>query len=343
MASIFPRGRVWWILYYEHGRKIQKSLKTRDEKVAKYRKNEIENRLAKGDSPLPDTSMPLLALLDEYVTQSKAIKTVQTNRDDAARLRAYFNGAAIRNLNQITQSNLSKYIAHKIEDDKISPNTSNCIIKNVRAFINWAIRNNYATTNQLSGMARYKTSKLPPRYFSKDEINAVLAAAQAAGIGDFATTAIYTGMRFSELVRLTWGDIDFTRDEITVRISKSGKFRVIPLHPELKRQLKPAAGPKASACFSMTGKDGYKPYYHKLAAIIGQAEKILSKRTKEKYDFGRIGWHTFRHTFASHLIMSGVDLVTVSKLLGHADIKTTMIYSHLSQEHLRDGVKKLSF
>ncbi len=53
--------------------------------------------------------------------------------------------------------------------------------------------------------------------------------------------------------------------------------------------------------------------------------------------------HTLRHTFASHLVMGGVDLPTVKKLLGHADIETTMIYSHLADEHIDRAVEKLKF
>jgi len=53
--------------------------------------------------------------------------------------------------------------------------------------------------------------------------------------------------------------------------------------------------------------------------------------------------HTFRHSFASHLIMSGVDLPTVQKLMGHSDIETTMIYAHLAPEHLKGAVDKLDF
>jgi site-specific recombinase XerD len=53
--------------------------------------------------------------------------------------------------------------------------------------------------------------------------------------------------------------------------------------------------------------------------------------------------HTMRHTFASQLVMSGVDLATVRALLGHADIETTMIYAHLAPEHLKNAVEKLAF
>ena len=54
-------------------------------------------------------------------------------------------------------------------------------------------------------------------------------------------------------------------------------------------------------------------------------------------------FHDLRHTFASHLVMKGVDLATVKKLMGHSDIETTMIYSHLAQDHLSDVVSKLDF
>ena len=53
--------------------------------------------------------------------------------------------------------------------------------------------------------------------------------------------------------------------------------------------------------------------------------------------------HTFRHTFASHLVMNGVDLPTVQKLMGHSNITTTMIYAHLAPEHLKGAVDKLEF
>ena len=53
--------------------------------------------------------------------------------------------------------------------------------------------------------------------------------------------------------------------------------------------------------------------------------------------------HSLRHTFASHLVMSGVDLPTVKKLMGHSDIETTMIYSHLADEHVDKAVEKLEF
>lgn len=56
-----------------------------------------------------------------------------------------------------------------------------------------------------------------------------------------------------------------------------------------------------------------------------------------------VGWHTLRHTFASHLVMADVNLRTIKELLGHSDIKTTMIYAHLAPEHLKGAVERLAF
>jgi len=68
--------------------------------------------------------------------------------------------------------------------------------------------------------------------------------------------------------------------------------------------------------------------------------KALAKKLKLGDD---ITIHALRHTFASHLVMKGVDLATVKKLMGHSDIDTTMIYSHLTEKHVDEAVDKLSF
>ena len=338
MASKYLRGETWWISGRKDGKAFCYSLKTKDDKVAKYRLNEIENQLARGNSPLPETSLSALSILEEYKNSSAGTKKQKTIDNDFSSLKRFFIESHILRINQITEASLSKYISGKIksEDKKtgLTPGTCNAIIKTAKTFLNWSLRNNYSSVNTLARMPKYKENRLPPRFLSKDEIKAILTASDAVGIGLFTTVALYTGMRFSEIARLTWGDFNFDRDEVTVRISKSSQFRVIPLHPTLKTMLITARGKPLQACFDMPSKahTAYKMYLRRLESSC-EAAKI------ENVD----GWHTLRHTFASQLIMAGVDLVTVSKLLGHSNIKTTMIYSHLAQEHIKDGIKKLSF
>jgi hypothetical protein len=72
MASVYLRGKVWWICYYDNGRKIQLSLKTKDKTVAKYKKNEIENKLLANESPLPTKNKSLKEIRDEFLERQKA-------------------------------------------------------------------------------------------------------------------------------------------------------------------------------------------------------------------------------------------------------------------------------
>lgn len=113
-------------------------------------------------------------------------------------------------------------------------------------------------------------------------------------------------MRLGELKRLKWEDIDMAAGSITIREAKSGYFRVVPLHPQLR-------------------------------AVLNSGNVPLDFRNHLK-NFKRIrevagvkcAWHSFRHTFASTLAQSGkVNIYKISKYLGHADVKTTQIYAHL--------------
>jgi integrase len=117
------------------------------------------------------------------------------------------------------------------------------------------------------------------------------------------------------MMALTWPDIDIQRGQIHIRDSKSGKGRVISMNETVKSLiLSLKKQPASPNIFSS---------YHREAfdAALAQA----------KIDDASL--HSLRHTFASHLVMRGVDLVAVSRLLGHASIQMTMRYSHLSPEH----------
>jgi integrase len=324
MASIYKRSQIWWIIYYENGRKIQRSLKTRDKTIAKFKKNDLENQLAKGDSPIPNFNISPYVVLEEYREFCKNRNKLQTISDDTTRIKDFLGWAQPSRIKDVNEKDVLAYLNQRIDGKEIIPSTANHTITNIKTFLNFSVQRRYISSNPLRGIKKYKTEKLPPRFLNKEEIRNVLVAASSEPIHPMIITAIYTGMRLGELKRLTWGDIDFSRGEIMVRISKSSKFRIIPLHKNLKKELFKIKGAPAQLCFNY------------------QNKRRIFKRIKRKAKLHNIGFHTFRHTFASQLIMAGVDLVTVSKLLGHAGINTTMIYSHLSQEHIKESIKRLT-
>jgi integrase len=174
-----------------------------------------------------------------------------------------------------------------------------------------------------------------PRFLSVGEIKSLLQAC-TEGLYPIVYTALNTGMRSSELVYLRWKDVDLSKREITVHSrkdwqSKSGKSRAIAMNDKLFGFLK-QHHQKSEYVFCT--KDS-RP-------LVNNLNRRFRNAARRARLIG-ISIHTLRHTFASHLVMASVPLATVSRLLGHADIKTTMIYAHLSPNHLQDAVNKVNF
>lgn len=143
-------------------------------------------------------------------------------------------------------------------------------------------------------------------------------------------------MRKSELLNLQWKDVDFRRRKILIRNkpfwTPKSREREIPMGEKVCNLLEgmERGGPED---FVFPGPDG-GPLKRKLRRDLMRVTKRCGFPDVTKL-------HSLRHTFASHLVMSGVDLPTVQKLLGHADIQTTMIYAHLMPDHLASAVDKL--
>jgi site-specific recombinase XerD len=149
-------------------------------------------------------------------------------------------------------------------------------------------------------------------------------------------------MRKAKLENIQWADIDFRRRKIMIRIkkdwqSRSGE-REIPMSGQLesllRKLLKDSRKKKKNIYVFNVKKSGHSRNWMREQLIKFAKKAGIENLTK---------LHTLRHTFASHLVMQGVDLPTVKKLMGHSDIQTTMIYAHLAPDHLSDAVNKLPF
>ena len=150
-------------------------------------------------------------------------------------------------------------------------------------------------------------------------------------------------MRKSELFHLEWSDVDFRKRTITVSNktdrdtgeewhTKNYEYRVIPMNDSLYEVLR--RQPRHISSSSVfCNPDGTR--FHDIRAGFETALREAG--------LDHIPIHALRHTFASNLVMSGVDIRTVQKLLGHKDIKTTMRYAHLAPDHLRSAVENLSY
>lgn len=140
------------------------------------------------------------------------------------------------------------------------------------------------------------------------------------------------GLRRSEMINLRWEDVDFNNNQIYIAPSKTEYYRYVPMTEDLKKALQTAKLGAINEFVVNAGKYGArvkKDYLTGNYPLIAKSVGISSFL------------HKLRHTFASQLVQNGVELYTVSKLLGHRNIQTTEIYAHLTPETMQKAVTHL--
>jgi integrase len=165
------------------------------------------------------------------------------------------------------------------------------------------------------------------RYLSKEEGQALVQEC-VSHLKPLVITALNTGMRKSEILFLKWENVDLRHGFILLSVTKNGERREIPINATLRDTL---TGIQRRLDVPWVFHDPLtgKPYGDIKNSFNGARRRAGIK------DFH---FHDLRHTFASHLVMAGIDLTTVSRLLGHKDLTMTLRYSHLSPLHMSKAV-----
>lgn len=236
-------------------------------------------------------------------------------------------------LSEITNRDCEIFIYKKVN---VSQYTAQKYLAHLRAAFNKAMAQGYILENPFRKIKNFKIPESLPKFFSDEEFEKLLDIVEDNDLKDLILFAINTGLRQMELITLEWDQIDFSSRTLIldnqVNITKSKKVRNVPLNKIAfdiisKRSTK-----------SKTG----KIFTYKESAInqdfISKKFKKLVVKAKINTD---LNFHSLRHTFASRLVQKGVSIYEVSKLLGHADIKTTQIYAHLRSDDLRNAVERL--
>ena len=157
-----------------------------------------------------------------------------------------------------------------------------------------------------------------------------LLAVSAERLRPILIVALNTGMRLGEIIGLTWEQVDWARGAIQLTHTKSGRSRAVPMNETVRAVLEPLRGTGVP-----TG-----PVFGKLNTVRAQVRLDFDK-VREAAKLEGLRFHDLRHTFATRLVTRGVDIVTVSKLLGHSTILMTMRYAHPAPEDLRRAVGRL--
>ncbi len=175
-----------------------------------------------------------------------------------------------------------------------------------------------------------KKEKLPV-VLSRDEVHRMIELTENEKHRLIIMFLYYAGMRLNEVRNIRWEDIDFDRDVIHIKMAKGEKERVVFLHEKLRESLLPLRKSRGFILISQRG----RRYSPKTIQII------VSNAAKRARIGKRVTPHTLRHSFATHLLEAGADIRYIQMLLGHKNLKTTQIYTHVASTKINELSKLL--
>ena len=289
----------------------------------------------------PATGVFFEMLAAERNAAANTIAAYRRDLDDATR----FFKQRRRDLAAAGADDLRAYLGF-LADHDLAPRTQARRLSALRQFYRFLVEDGRRKDDPTAALDAPRLGRPLPKLLSEQEMVQIieicrgLAGAEGVRLLAMIELLYATGLRVSELVRLPVAVMMRDQPFLTVR-GKGGKERLVPLNPPARAalgsylELRPrflAAGVTSPFLFPSHGKEG-----HLTRQRFGQMLKEIGR--KAGIDPARISPHVLRHAFASHLLDHGADLRSLQKMLGHADIATTQIYTHVQQERLKSLVE----
>ncbi len=284
--------------------------------------------------------------------------TITSYLVDLRGLRDFLNDEPLESVDHLT---LRKFLAH-IKSHGYSKATMARKLASIRSFFKFLCRDGYLKSNPAKAMHSPKLDKKLPLFLGLDEMLKLLRAPSGDTLLELRDRAILetlysTGIRVSELVGLSIEDVDFIGGVLKV-YGKGKKERLAPIGDKAlrairtyldRRSLPVGGGRKASAFAKATADSPPKHEVRRRALFLDKSGRRLLgqnvRRIVAKYIHRlslkeNVSPHTLRHTFATHLLDRGADLRSVQELLGHLNLSTTQIYTHVTAERLKSVYNK---
>lgn len=279
-----------------------------------------------------------LQILSQYldyleIEKGLSMNTIEAYRRDLAEFLDFCASKGAEDLSSVTRTHINGYIL-MLHDKKLTPTSVMRKTASLRGFFKWLCANEICRTNPALTLEQPKVPKKLPKVMTVEEINTLLSE-NLNRIEKVVLELLYgCGLRVSELVNLKINDIDLSGKYLQCT-GKGSKERIVPIGSKALKALK---------------------NYEKERDFILQKYRLTSKNLlftedgkpitrQEVYTFihklgekihKSISPHTLRHTFATHLLENGADLRVVQELLGHSDVSTTQLYTHISKKRLKE-------
>lgn len=259
-----------------------------------------------------------------------SVHTVAAYRRDLAKLLAWAETQSVRSVEALDPERMRAFVAAQHRSG-LAPRSLQRLLSSCRSLFRDLSRQGLLSHDPLAGVRGPKVRPKLPQVLDTEEA-ACLVEVQgedALARRDRAMLELFysSGLRLSELTGLCWRDLDLEAGEVRVE-GKGRKIRILPVGRLAVQALRAHAGPGAEPAAPVFPGRGGRP-------ISTRAVQLRIEQLAVRAGFPRhVHPHMLRHTFASHMLESSGDLRAVQELLGHADIATTQIYTHLDFQHL---------
>jgi integrase/recombinase XerD len=287
-------------------------------------------------------------LIDAYlnvlaVEQGASPHTMEAYSRDLLRFASFMAEKGIDDPEKVTAEDIMAFLVH-LKETGLNPVSSNRCLAAIRSYYKFLLREQKISRNPMTMIQRAKVWMCLPDTLSREEMNRLISqpgGATSMAVRDTAMLDLMyaTGLRVSELLGLRLGSINWQVGYLTA-CGKGNKERIVPIgksaYDSVQKYVQESRPlllkeRKVDILFLNRGgaamtRQGFWKIIKKYARLAGLEKKVHP--------------HTFRHSFATHLLEGGADLRSVQLMLGHADIVTTQIYTHVTRDMLRDIHRK---
>ncbi len=283
-------------------------------------------------------------LLDAFInelsgTRGASMNTVEAYRRDISQFFDFLLRNNIDTLAKISERKIRSFI-FELNQNNLSLSSVSRKISAIRMFFDFLLRNEIITSNPFKNISLPKKKRLLPQTVSSESlIDLFKIIEEEANDYKIETSLIFhllygEALRVSELCNLNVGDIDFSNNVIKVH-GKGAKTRYVPLNSKLKEIIKEYLNSRKDKSYSdplILTKKGNRIYPRFVQRLVKKYLTMVS-------DIEKKSPHVLRHSAATHLLDNGADLTAVKEILGHENLSTTQIYTHVSVEHLKKVYK----
>lgn len=343
--GVFQKDGMWWVDYYDaNGRRHRKKIGPQ-KTLAIMALRESQVRKARGELGLHEEKRILFRDFAKsyvkHITQRLSPSTlIRCHGIIESQLLPAFGQTLLA---KVTRKHVEDYMSKRASE--VQNATVNREMSRLRHMFSTAVTWKYIKESPCKGIKELKESPGRIRYLTPEELSRLLTFCDSscfAGnkrnktvsgllktyLKSIILLSCHVGTRRSELLNLTWKDIDFKQRRIVLEHTKNGERRHVGMNDTVYDIFK-------SLPVSIEGEGKI------FAGITPNMVTMAFRRAANRAGLRDVRFHDLRHTFASHLVMGGTNIRTVQMLLGHKDLRMTLRYSHLSPEHLQEAVNGL--